>query len=51
MAVNAKLTEHVKQMSARMPELNVEVENGKETVADLNVKLKAPGKCAEDIVI
>lgn len=47
MAVKEKLIEHVKQLSARVTELGGEKVKGKETVADLNVKMKATEKRAK----
>lgn len=48
MAVRKKLTEQVKQLSARVTKLKCEVAKGKESVVDRKVKLKAVGKRAED---
>lgn len=49
MAVNVKLTEHIKQFSACVTELDDKVMNGKETLAGLIVKLKAADKRDEDV--
>lgn len=45
-AVKGKLTEQAKQLSVCEAELEGEIMSGKETVADLICKLKAPGKKA-----
>lgn len=49
-AVIEKLTEQVKQVSARVTVLKDKVMHGEETVPDLNFKLKAADKRAEDVV-
>lgn len=45
--VKEKLTEQFKQLSACGTELDREVVDGKETVADVNVKLKFTGMSAK----
>lgn len=45
-----KLTDKVKQLSARVDDLEGEVVKGSEAVADHNIKLKAANKWAEDVV-
>lgn len=46
-AVKGKLTEQAKHLSVCVTELDGEAMNGRETVADLNVKLKAAEERAE----
>lgn len=48
-AVNGRVTEQLEQFSARVTELEGEAVKGEETVAYLNVKLKAADKRAEDV--
>lgn len=49
MAAIEKLTKEVKQLSARVAELEGEAVKGKEPVADFDVKLKAPEKRVDDV--
>lgn len=44
-----KLTEQVKQLSARVSELESEIVKGNEATADLNVKLLAAEKRVDDV--
>lgn len=47
--VKEKLTKQVKQLSVRVTEIECEVMNGNETVADLNAKLMVAQKYPEDV--
>lgn len=49
MAVNDKLTEQVKQLSARVAQFEGEVVKDNKAVGDLKVKLKIAEKRAENV--